>query len=324
MNKEGHGLVRPAQQVTVAEGNDGQRIDNFLRSRLKDIPKSHIYRILRRGEVRVNKGRIRQDYRLKVGDVVRIPPLRRGDERPPIVPGGRTLECVEGSIIHEDQALLVLNKPSGLAVHGGSGTRFGVIEALRTLRPDAPFLELVHRLDRDTSGCLVIAKKRSALRRLHALFRMKNVQKVYLALLMGAMPRESHRIEVPLRKNVLRSGERIVRPVDSGKVAMTAIEPLQVTELASLVRVRPTTGRTHQIRVHAAHIKHPVAGDEKYGTPAFNQRMRHLGLSRLFLHAEYLAFSHPDTGESVWCQAPLGRDLVSVLHRIGLGDLANV
>ncbi len=324
MNSEGDDRIRPAQRVTVAEGNDGQRIDNFLRTQLKGIPKSHIYRILRRGEVRVNKGRIRQDYRLKLGDVVRIPPLRRGDERPPTVTGSRTLARIERSIIHEDPALLVLNKPSGMAVHGGSGIRFGVIEALRTLRPGAPFLELVHRLDRETSGCLVVAKKRSALRRLHALLRENSVQKGYLALLMGPKEREARRVEVPLRKNVLRSGERVVRAVDDGKVAMTVFEPLSVRGLASLVRARPTTGRTHQIRVHAAHMGHPVAGDEKYGDPAFNRRMKDLGLRRLFLHAELLEFSHPDTGESLRFQAPLGRDLVSVLERIDLGNRADV
>ncbi len=324
MNKAGDGPTRPVRRVTVEEGNEGQRIDNFLRSHLKGVPKSHIYRILRRGEVRVNKGRIRQDYRLKAGDVVRIPPLRRGPEQVPPVPGTSVLERLDASIFFEDRALLVLNKPSGMAVHGGSGMRYGVIEGLRALRPDARYLELVHRLDLDTSGCLVVAKKRSALRRLHALFRETAVDKRYLALVQGAWPGGLARVEMPLRKNLLRAGERMVHVVDDGKPAVTQFEPAGVTELASLLRVAPMTGRTHQIRVHAAAKGHPVAADEKYGDPAFNRRMRALGLRRLFLHAASLNFAHPESGEPLTLRAPLDPELRAVLERIGLGDLVDV
>ncbi len=319
MNVEGEGRTRSARQVTVEQGNDGQRIDNFLRLHLKGVPKSHIYRILRRGEVRVNKGRIRQDYRLKAGDVVRIPPVRHAPELPLPALGAPGLERLAASVFYEDGSLLVLNKPSGLAVHGGSGMRFGVIEGLRALRPRARFLELAHRLDRDTSGCLVVAKKRSALRRLHSLFREADMAKRYLALVKGVWPDETVRVDVPLRKNLLRSGERVVRVVEDGKPALTLFEPLGVTELASLVRVAPMTGRTHQIRVHAAHMGHPVAADEKYGDAGFNQTLRALGLRRLFLHAATLSFPHPDSGERLTLEAPLDSELRTVVERIGLG-----
>ncbi len=324
MNKAGDGPARPVRQVTVQEDNEGQRIDNFLRSLLKGVPKSHIYRILRRGEVRVNKGRIRQDYRLKAGDVVRIPPLRHGPEHPRRVPGTPALERLEASIFYEDRALLVLNKPSGMAVHGGSGMRYGVIEGLRALRPDARILELVHRLDRETSGCLVVAKKRSALRHLHALFRKTAVDKRYLALVQGAWLGGVARVEMPLRKNLLRSGERMVHVVEDGRPAVTLFEPVGVTELASLLWVTPTTGKTHQIRVHAVAKGHPVAADEKYGDPDFNRQMRALGLRRLFLHAAFLSFTHPDSGEPLTLRSPLDRELTAVLERVGLSALADV
>lgn len=321
MNTQGEELGQPVRQVVVGEGNTGQRIDNFLHLQLKGIPMSRIYRILRRGEVRVNKGRIRQDYRLRAGDVVRIPPLRYGSQPRTVRPDEHGLGQLRGSMLFEDRSLLVLNKPTGMAVHGGSGLRYGVIEALRALRPDAPFLELAHRLDRDTSGCLVIAKKRSALRRLHTLLREKEIEKVYLALLKGCWRGGARRIDVPLRKNLLRSGERMVRVEEQGKPALTVFEPLEATELATLVRVTPTTGRTHQIRVHAAHMGHPVAGDDKYGDAELNGRLRGLGLRRLFLHAFQLRFPHPDSGEILRLEAPLGEDLREVLPRIGLRRL---
>lgn len=196
--------------------------------------------------------------------------------------------------------------------------RYGAIEGLRALRPKTRFLELAHRLDRDTSGCLVVAKKRSALRRLHTLFREAGIEKRYLALVKGAWPSEAVRVAAPLRKNLLRSGERVVRVVGDGKQALTLFAPLRVTELASLVRVAPMTGRTHQIRVHCAHIGHPVAADEKYGDAAFNQTMRDLGLRRLFLHAALLSFPHPDSGELLRLEAPLDSELRTVLERIGM------
>ncbi len=319
MGTELQAQVRSSRQVTVERDNEGQRIDNFLRLHLKGVPKSHIYRILRRGEVRVNKGRIRQGYRLKEGDVVRIPPVRQAPEQPLPARGEAGLEGLEANILFEDSALLVLNKPSGMAVHGGSGMRFGVIEALRVLRPGTRFLELAHRLDRDTSGCLVIGKKRSALRHLHHLFREGGVTKHYVALVKGLWPTRAARVEVPLRRNLLRSGERMVRVAEDGKPAATLFEPLSTSELASLVRVAPMTGRTHQIRVHAAHAGHPVAADEKYGDKAFNRIMRQLGLRRLFLHSSSLTFPHPDSGEPLKLRAPVDTALKSVLKQAGLG-----
>lgn len=298
--------------VEVDAGNAGQRIDNFLTARLKGVPKSHLYRVLRKGEVRVNRGRVRPDYRLQSGDVVRIPPLRTA-EREVVTPGQRTLAAVQASILYEDDALLVLDKPSGLAVHGGSGLSFGAIEALRALRPEAHFLELVHRLDRDTSGCLMIAKKRSALRTLHDALREGRVEKIYLALVRGRWS-GGQRVDVPLRKNVLQSGERVVRVDDEGKSAITLFEPVTLTSRASLMRVRLKTGRTHQIRVHAAHVGHPLAGDDKYGDAAFNQEMRERGLRRLFLHAASLRLQHPVTGEPLEVAAPLPPDLAAVVE----------
>lgn len=308
---------RSAEQLTVGERNEGQRIDNFLRLRLKGVPKSRIYRILRRGEVRVNRGRIRQDYRLRRGDRVRIPPLRYGDVPEP-APHPAVLERIEASLLFEDAALLVLNKPSGIAVHGGSGLSYGVIEALRALRPQAPFLELVHRLDRDTSGCLLVAKRRSVLRALHAMLRHQQVEKVYLALVMGRWQGIACRVEARLRKNLLRSGERMVQVAEEGKHAVTEFHALQQTELATLARVTPTTGRTHQIRVHAAHVGHPVAGDDKYGDADFNARLRDAGLRRLFLHAWKLGFVHPLSERELFFTAPLDDGLRGVMASLGL------
>ncbi len=302
----------------MGPGNEGQRIDNFLRLRFKGVPKSHIYRILRSGEVRVNRRRIRQGYRLTEGDVVRIPPLHYDVTSSPGRPHHAVLEQIQASIVFEDAHLLVLNKPSGMAVHGGSGLSYGVIEALRALRPDAPYLELVHRLDRDTSGCLAVAKKRGALRALHALLRDKKVEKVYMALLRGRWRGGRQQVEIPLRKNVLRSGERIVRAGGQGKAALTWFDPLARTEVATLARVRPATGRTHQIRVHAAHMGHPVAGDSKYGDTAFNGQLRDLGLKRLFLHAWSLCFPHPVTEQELRVTAPLTGELTTLLADMGL------
>ncbi len=318
MMDDGIGNYQRARQVVIGAGNEGQRIDNYLRTCLKGVPKSRIYRILRRGEVRVNKGRIRHDYRLQLGDVIRIPPLRCPQKTPPPVPGSHVFERIQGAIIHEDNSLLVLDKPAGMAVHGGSGMSFGVIEALRAMRPAAHFLELVHRLDRDTSGCLVVAKKRSALRRMHAMLRNKDMEKSYLALVKGTWNIDLRRVDVPLRKNLLRSGERVVRVVADGKQAITEFDSISVGERASLIQANLVTGRTHQIRVHTSHIGYPIAGDEKYGDDTFNRWMRGEELRRLFLHAWKLAFNHPDTEEKVYLQAPLGEDLHRVVERLGL------
>ncbi|MDZ7663068.1 23S rRNA pseudouridine(955/2504/2580) synthase RluC [Thiohalophilus sp.] len=303
--------------VTIGPEQAGQRIDNYLLTRLKGAPRSLIYRILRKGEVRVNKGRIKAPYRLKAGDEVRIPPVRLG-EKTVTTPAERVLRQVESAILYEDKRILILNKPSGLAVHGGSGISYGVIEALRALRPDAPFLELVHRLDRDTSGCLVIAKKRSALRTLHELLRENRMDKYYLALLMGPWQGGAWRVEASLKKNVLASGERIVRVDETGKAAASLFRPLAVNATASLVEVKLETGRTHQIRVHAAHQGHPIAGDEKYGDPKFNKQLREAGLKRLFLHAHRLVFAFDDDGPHIDVSAPLDTHLQTLLAKLNL------
>lgn len=300
--------------IEISEDRSGQRVDNFLLTELKGVPKSHIYRILRKGEVRVNKGRIKASYRLKAGDLVRIPPIRQA-ERKAIEPGKRILGLIESRIIYEDKKLLIINKPSGVAVHGGSGISYGVIEAVRTLRPDFPYFELVHRLDRDTSGCLVIAKKRSALRQLHELLREDGVQKHYLALVQGSWDQQKRKIDQPLLKNIMKSGERMVEVNPAGKPAISYFEPIERYESACLMRVILKTGRTHQIRVHAAHIGHPIAGDEKYGDTDFNQSMKQLGLNRLFLHATHISFKLPEDKE-VAVTAPLDNELQQVLNRL--------
>ncbi len=303
------------QELEIDAEQAGQRIDNFLLRRLKGVPKSRIYRILRKGEVRVNRGRIGPDYRLQSGDRVRIPPIRVGEAKPAPRTDGDRLAWLEQRVLFEDKGLLILDKPSGMAVHGGSGVSFGVIEALRALRPSAPFLELVHRLDRDTSGCLMVAKKRSILRALHELMRGDGVEKRYLALLAGAWKGGERRVSAPLRKNVVSSGERIVRVDPEGKPARSLFRPLRRFADATLVEVVLDTGRTHQIRVHAAHIGHPVAGDEKYGDETCNRRLRELGLKRLFLHAHALAFQLPER-ERLEASTPLDPELQAVLERL--------
>jgi 23S rRNA pseudouridine955/2504/2580 synthase len=305
-----------ARIIEVAAANEGQRIDNYLLTQLKGVPKSRIYRILRTGEVRVNSGRIKPTYRIKAGDAIRIPPIRVSEEEVPVRPGDRVLERVNASILFEDKGLLVVNKPSGLAVHGGSGLSYGLIEALRALRPEAPFLELGHRLDRDTSGCIVIAKKRSVLRAFHELLREGGSDKRYLALLKGRWRGGERRVEAPLLKNVTQSGERMVKVSAEGKSALTIFRPLTVFKDATLVEAELITGRTHQVRVHAAHIGHPIAGDDKYGDEAFNKRMAEVGLNRLFLHASAVSFTLPERGQVVSVSAPLGDELRSVLDRL--------
>ena len=305
------------KMLEIDDDQAGQRIDNFLLSTLKGAPKSLIYRILRKGEVRVNKGRIKPTYRLQAGDIVRIPPVRLSDSTP-TRPGERVLQLVEQSIIHEDKRLLILNKPGGLAVHGGSGLNYGVIEALRASRPDAHYLELVHRLDRETSGCLIIAKKRSALRLLHELMRENRIDKQYLTLVKGDWGGGDRRIDAPLEKNTLKSGERMVRVSKEGKSASSLFRPLVCQDIASLMQVKLDTGRTHQIRVHALYSGHPIAGDEKYGDEKFNSLMKSRGLKRLFLHAVKLNFTMPDDGERISISAPLPEELTKVLKELDM------
>lgn len=303
------------QMLEISSDLAGQRLDNFLITRLKGVPRSMVYRIVRKGEVRVNKGRIKPDYRLKAGDIVRVPPVRMS-EIDKTIPPKSLQQRIEDSILYEDKSILVINKPSGIAVHGGSGINHGVIEALRAQRADAHFLELVHRLDRDTSGCLLIAKKRSALRDLHEQLREHKMNKIYLTLLKGNWGSKKKIIDAPLLKNTLTSGERMVKVNVNGKSARSIFETVQCRSEASLVKVRLETGRTHQIRVHATYSGHPIAGDSKYGDEEFNKHMRKIGLKRLFLHASSLTFTLPGTEQKLRVEAPLDEQLQSVLKKL--------
>lgn len=304
----------PVRFVEVEEG--GQRIDNFLLTYLKDIPKSHVYRLLRKGEVRVNKKRIKPDYRLQTGDLLRIPPLVQAETVQRRAPDAFLAE-VESSILYEDKHFIVVNKPAGLAVHGGSGISFGVIEALRQARPKEKFLELVHRLDRETSGCLLLAKRPSILREVHQLLREKRgIQKVYLALLAGEVNFKGEKlIQAPLQKFELQGGERVVRVDPEGKASETLFQVIERFKGATLVQAKPITGRTHQIRVHAAVLACPIAGDEKYGRREVNREFATKGLKRLFLHAKQLSFTLASTGKEYLFEAPLSPDLETFLAK---------
>jgi 23S rRNA pseudouridine955/2504/2580 synthase len=276
--------------VSVPEDRDGQRLDNFLSSQLKGVPRSLLYRICRTGEVRVNGGRAKPDHRLAAGDAVRIPPVRVAEPADHGTPASGQLNRIEAAIIHEDREFLVIDKPAGVASHGGSGVSFGAIELLRAARP-RDTLELAHRLDRDTSGILVLTRKRSALTALQTEIREGRVDKRYLALVEGALPQTRLTVDAPLRKSVLQGGERMVRVDPDGKESRSRFSELERYAEASLVEVALETGRTHQIRVHGQHIGHPLAGDEKYGEREFNRKMRDKGLKRLFLHAMRFEFS---------------------------------
>ena len=297
----------------------GQRLDNFLLRELKGAPRSLIYRILRSGEVRLNGGRVQPSQRLQTGDVLRIPPVRLG-EKPtserPFHPPAALAEQLRAAVLYEDRDLLVLDKPAGLAVHKGSGLAFGVIEILRALRPNEPFLELAHRLDRDTSGCLVLARTPAALRLIQEGLRAGQVEKRYLALVRGYWNHGPREINQPLRRNVLRGGERMVEVMDDGKPALTRLRPVSLFRPASLLEVDIATGRTHQIRVHAAHVEHPLAGDDKYGDATFNRTMAEQhGLHRLFLHAHSLSLTLG--GREIAVSAPLHDELKAVLDSLG-------
>jgi 23S rRNA pseudouridine955/2504/2580 synthase len=308
------------QIYPASEREEGQRLDNFLITFLKGVPRSRIYRILRKGEVRVNKGRVAPSYRIQVGDNIRIPPIRVAEqEAVPIRPGHGVLEQLAHAIVFEDERLLLVDKPSGLAVHGGSGLSYGLIEALRVMRPEERQLELVHRLDRDTSGCLMLAKKRSALRTLHELMRLDRVEKRYLALVFGRWRRDKVKADAPLLKNSARGGERMVRVDPRGKDAVThftVVERFSVEGLGdfTLVEALLETGRTHQIRVHASHLGTPICGDEKYGDERINKLLAGKGLNRLFLHAAALSFRWPDEKRARHFKAPLPPVLESLLQ----------
>ena len=305
--------------TSVDEDQAGQRLDNFLRARLKGVPKSRIYNIIRKGEVRVNKGRSKPDYKIVAGDEIRIPPVRVSEKEPIAKPSNVMTSLLDNSILFENDGLLVVNKPPGLAVHGGSGVSLGLIETLRQMRPDARYLELIHRLDRDTSGCIMVAKKRSMLRHLQAALREKNtsgITKVYHALVIGQWPQTCRRVDAPLLKVEVADDERIVRVHPDGKPSLTEFKVLQTYSNCSLVEARPVTGRTHQIRVHAKHMGHSLVGDEKYGDDDFNKEMRSMGVKRLFLHAAELGFYLPDATEKTIVKAPLAKDLAAVIKKL--------
>jgi len=305
------------RHLEITPAHAGQRLDNFLLRELKGAPKSLIYRILRKGEVRLNGGRVQPSQRLQAGDVLRIPPVRLGvaEERLGRPPSG-WVERLRDAVLYEDREVLVLDKPAGLAVHKGSGLDYGVIEILRASRPDEPFLELAHRLDRETSGCLLLARTSGALRGIQNALRAGQVEKRYLALVRDYWNHGPREVNLPLRRNVLRGGERMVEVLDDGKPALTRFRPVSLFKPASLLEAKIVTGRTHQIRVHAAYVDHPVAGDDKYGDPAFNRMMGEChGLHRLFLHAHSLIV--PLGGREIAVSAPLGAELKAVLDSLG-------
>jgi 23S rRNA pseudouridine955/2504/2580 synthase len=299
------------QQPIDAE-TAGQRLDNFLLGALKGVPRSHVYRLIRSGQVRVNSGRVNPKYRLVEGDVVRVPPVAAKPVTPPVA-APDALAWLADRVLYEDSRILVIDKPAGLAVHGGSSVSLGCIEALRLLRPEAKDLELAHRLDRGTSGVLLLAKRRSALRVLHQLLREGGVDKRYLTLVKGRWPEATLEVDAPLVTRRV-SGEARVKVDPSGKPAQSTFRVLEhYGKTASLLEVAIATGRTHQIRVHANHVGHPVAGDDRYGDDDFNAYLKTFGLQRMFLHAHSLEFDWPETGETFSVSAPLPTDLRDVL-----------
>ena len=305
--------------ITVAEHEAGQRLDNYLIKILKGVPKSHIHRIIRAGEVRLNKKRCKPDSRIQTGDLLRIPPVRTAEKQRSSENRAQAVPAREFDIIYEDDALLVIDKPAGVAVHGGSGVSFGVIEQIRRARPEARYLELVHRLDKDTSGLLMIAKKRSALVKLHEAIRNDHPKKIYLALCVGRLPNDRFHVKLPLFKYTGAQGEKMVRVSEDGQSAHTIFrvlnrfsdDLLHQVGLSHLTFVQATlkTGRTHQIRVHLQSQQCPIAGDERYGDYQANKRLQKLGLKRMFLHAAELHLDHPLTGEKLILKAPLPQDL---------------
>jgi 23S rRNA pseudouridine955/2504/2580 synthase len=313
----------------ISEAHDGQRVDNFLINQLKGVPKSRIYRILRKGEVRVNKSRVKPEYKLKIGDLVRIPPIRTAERKPQQAVSQSLFQYLKNEVLYEDSGLMVINKPTGLAVHGGDGVNLGLIEALRQVRTDCPFLELVHRLDKDTSGCLMVAKKRPVLRFLQSKLKIRDVfSKHYLALTNGVWRSPSVNVEAPLAKTASAGGGQIVRVIESGKPSLTRVKTLNKYKEAgigqfTLIEAQPVTGRTHQIRVHAQHMGHPLVGDDKYGNDEVNKSLSRLGLKRMFLHAHKITlpiYSGPDSNdntiETLTVEAPLAKDLSDFLNRL--------
>jgi len=297
------------RHVVVSSEYEGQRIDNFLITHLKGVPKSRIYRIVRKGEVRVNKKRIDPSYRLQVGDDVRLPPVFLEDKAKQVAPSKSTSQLLADRILYEDDLILVINKPSGMSVHAGSTVRVGVIETLRHMYPKSPNIELAHRLDSETSGCLVIAKRKRILREIHALLREGKMIKIYWALTMGTWKRSELKVDLPLHKDYRDGGKHVVEVNEEGKSALTIFHKVEEFKSASLMEVELFTGRTHQIRVHAQHRGHPIAGDDRYGDPEFNKLAKKLGLKRMFLHARSIDFTLPSLNQRIKVEAPLDPEL---------------
>ncbi len=307
------------QYLEISADQAGQRLDNFLLAALKGAPKSLIYRIIRKGEVRVNKKRIKPLYKLQPEDVVRVPPVTLTPGETPPLPSRGLQQTLRERVLWDDDAFMVIDKPAGLAVHGGSGIHLGLIEGLRQMYPEYHFLELVHRLDRDTSGCILIAKKRSALRQLHAMLREKHLDKGYLCVVHGIWPRKVTQIDAPLRKDVLQSGERMVKVAEDGKRSDTRFRVVSThgkgSQGYSIVAAFPKTGRTHQIRVHARHAGHVIMGDDKYASHEELVHAKTLGVKRLMLHASSLRFTHPLSGEPVQIDAPTPEAFKSLMEQ---------
>jgi len=298
--------------LEVSPEESGQRIDNYLIKQLKGVPRSMIYRLLRKGAVRVNKKRKKPEYRIEAGDIIKIPPVRTSEAGTVDIPSAR-IDKIRDDILFEDDSLMVLNKASGMAVHGGSGLAWGLIEVARQAWPEHSSIELVHRLDRFTSGCLLLAKTRPALLEIQQQIKECTLHKSYLALTQGHWPAAEVKIDSPLLKNVKQGGERMVQVSPDGKTATSYFRPLTEYPEATLCEVEIVTGRTHQIRVHAASEGHPVAGDSKYGQTSFNRQMKKKGLRRLFLHAHKITLKHPESGKLLCIEAPLAGDLKQLL-----------
>lgn len=308
------------QYVMISRDEEGQRIDNYLMTRLKGMPRSRIYNLLRKGEVRVNKKRIAPSYKIIAGDTLRIPPLFLEEQAKLAPPSHATMEMLRARILYEDEFFLILNKPSGMSVHLGNTVRMGVIEILKYMYPKLTQLELAHRLDSETSGCLVLAKKKRILREVHQLLRAGEVTKIYSALTKGQWKKNELRVEVSLHKNYKDGGKHVVEVDSEGKSALTVFQPIKVYKQASLVDVKLYTGRTHQIRVHAQYQGHPIAGDDRYGDNEFNKFAHRLGLNRMFLHARAIEFILPSTGQRIKVDAPLDAELENTLKALAASN----
>lgn len=309
--------ITGVQYVSVDESQAGRRIDNFLQLQLKGVPKTRIYQMIRKGEVRVNGSRVKQNHRIDEEDVVRIPPVKLPDSnQEALYFSNKIISSLEAALLYEDDSLLVINKPSGLVVHSGSGQKAGVIEYIRHMRPELKFIELAHRLDRDTSGCLILVKKPNVLKQVQNVLKDHTIEKRYFAFVKGRLEKANFEVSLPLRKNTLSNGERVVRVDPDGKTAISRFNKLQEFRAGSLVEVELITGRTHQIRVHSNHIGNPIAMDEKYGDKNFNKQVKKMGLKRMFLHAYSMIIPLADYPEPVILEAPLNYDLEQFLETV--------